>query len=38
LTTLVTLLMLAVAMIAGLIFGSAGTGWGASAETVRGLS
>lgn len=37
LTTLVTLLMLAGAMAAGLFFGSAGTGWGAFAETVRGF-
>jgi iron complex transport system permease protein len=37
LTTLVTLFMMVVAMIAGLIFGSAGTGWRAVGQTFQGL-
>jgi iron complex transport system permease protein len=37
LTTMVTLLMLAGAMAAGLFFGSAGAGWGTLSETVRGF-
>ena len=37
LTTMVTLLMLAGAMAAGLFFGSAGAGWTTLAETVRGF-
>jgi iron complex transport system permease protein len=37
LTTLATLLMMVVAMIAGLIFGSAGTGWRAVGQTFQGL-
>jgi iron complex transport system permease protein len=37
LTTMVALILMAAAMAAGLIFGSAGNGWRALAETFRGL-